>query len=91
MGAKRPRGARRSSARGDVRADLALPVAAGDVGAGGGPERLGGAEVAAEGVPGQVGMVGSQGGEPGAGESASLVLLDGVGLFDPSRQRRQIW
>src|SRR5262245_1110131 len=67
-----------------MRAGLALLVAAGHVGADGGPERSGGAEVPAEGVPGQAGMAVSQGGEAGAGEPAPLVSLVGVGLFDPA-------
>src|SRR5258708_4264814 len=67
-----------------VGAEVPLVVAAGDVGADGGPERAGFPEVAAEGVPRQAGVFSSQRGQAGRGQAAALEARLGEGLFDPS-------
>ena len=70
---------------GAVRADVPLGVAAVDVCTDGPPEGIRVAEVPAESVPFQPGMLTAQGGERRCGEPAPLVFRIGVRLLDPAK------
>lgn len=67
-----------------MRTGIASQVAAGDVGANGGPE-LAGRRVAADGVPGQSGVIPAQRGQSGAGQAVPLVVRIGLGPLDPAQ------
>lgn len=74
----------RSTAGGDVPANSALAIAARHISANGVPERRGAVDVAAEGVPGEAGILGAQGRQTRGGQAAPLVDGLGVGLLHPA-------
>ena len=75
----------RALASSSVRADAPLGIAAVDVRANGRPERFNVAEMAAEGMPFQPGLLAAQGCEGGCSKPTSLVVRMGVRLLHPAQ------